>query len=280
MTTVQDITSKAMTELKKKDLEEFHEGFEERTDELMKIMNEAAEKEVEMEKIFMMKDLSGIEKEITKIIGPERVQIIKDAFLAETFTMTLEKMADDRLQIALTKDGKQYKESVVLSRIDSGEWYSMFQAFSIIVEGTMLMLNIVGIGATIDERSMDKLYVELEPVLKGNAVQEAVKAFMKAWNQEGATVWKRARALFCLIKDSYAAGIFWKIIKMCISHMGFWQKAKAIAEITVTLVAAFATDGVALVARIVLALADAASFIKKVCNLQNLTAREQSLVSA
>lgn len=283
MATVKEITSKAMDELKKGDLEEYHKEFEERHDEILKIIKEAAEKEVEMEKIsarFMHKDVSGMEEEITKIIGPERLQIIKDAFLAETFTMTLEKMADDCLQIVLTKDGKQYKETAVLSKVDSGRQQIVFQAFSIIVEGVMLLLSVVGIKTTIDETSMKNLYSELEPVIKSSAVQEAINKFMRSWNQQGATIWNRAKALFFLVKESYSLGLFWKIAKMCISHMSFWEKMKAIAEITATLVAAFATDGAALIARIILALDSAVSFIKKVSNLDNLTTREDLLISS
>ena len=57
-----------------------------------------------------------------------------------------------------------------------------------------------------------------------------------------------------MIKDSKAAGILWKIIKGLCSNMSWYDWVKTAGIVSAMIVAAVATDGVALIAKIILAL--------------------------
>ena len=90
-----------------------------------------------------------------------------------------------------------------------------------------------------------------------------------SWNRE---IVPQAKALFYLLKDTFSLGILWKIIKSLCSNMSTWDWIKAGALITAQLIAAFATDGLALIAKIVLALNSAYDFYKKIKNLNEIRA--------
>jgi hypothetical protein len=47
-------------------------------------------------------------------------------------------------------------------------------------------------------------------------------------------------------------GIFWKIIKLFFQKMSAWEDIKAIAEVALMIIVGFATDGLALISKIVL----------------------------
>ena len=72
-----------------------------------------------------------------------------------------------------------------------------------------------------------------------------------------------AKAILKLIKDSKAAGILWKIIKGLCSNMSWYDWVKTAGIVSATIVAAVATDSVALIAKIILALNSPYKFFKK-----------------
>jgi hypothetical protein len=80
-------------------------------------------------------------------------------------------------------------------------------------------------------------------------------------------VWTRAKAIFYFLKDSHSAGIFWKIVKLCIKDMSWWDETRTVLELTGMVVAAFFTDGAALIARFALAVDDAVYVGQKIGNL-------------
>ena len=61
--------------------------------------------------------------------------------------------------------------------------------------------------------------------------------------------------------------MFWKIIKLILQDMSTLETIKAIGEVAVTIVAAFDTEGLALIARIALAVNSAVYLADKIANL-------------
>ena len=61
--------------------------------------------------------------------------------------------------------------------------------------------------------------------------------------------------------------MFWKIVKLCIKDMSWWDEARSVLELTGLIIAAFFTDGAALIARFALAVDDAVYVGQKIGNL-------------
>jgi hypothetical protein len=87
------------------------------------------------------------------------------------------------------------------------------------------------------------------------------------WNKAEDSAWGKAKAIFNFLEESYSLGLFWKIIKLIIQNMSTWEMTKAIAEVAVMIVAAFATEGLALIARIAMTVNDAVYLGEKIANL-------------
>ena len=107
------------------------------------------------------------------------------------------------------------------------------------------------------------------------ALQKAVQALEAA--AESGSTWDIAKAIFNLIKVCYSADILWKIIESLCSNMSTWEWIKTVGIVTAMIIADIATDGLALIAEIVLALNNAIDFIKKLTNLSELKTIRKSL---
>ena len=149
---------------------------------------------------------------------------------------------------------------------------------SIIVEAVLLVLQAVGIKVAVSEQVITRTAEEIIPVVESSSqLQRAITALEKA--SEDGSKWDIAKAIFNLIKASYSASILWKIIKSLCSNMSTWDWAKTSGIVTTMIVTALATDGAALIAKIILAPNSAYDFIKKLTNLSQLKAINQELVA-
>lgn len=81
--------------------------------------------------------------------------------------------------------------------------------------------------------------------------------------------------LYYLIKELYSTGILWKIIKHLLSNVSTWEWIKIAGIVSAKIIAAFGTDGAALIANFVLALNSANKLMKKLTNLQDLKALKE-----
>ena len=134
----------------------------------------------------------------------------------------------------------------------------------------------MGVEVVVSESTIMKTAEEIIPIIQqSSALQKAVQALEAA--AESGSTWDIAKAIFNLIKDSYSSGILWKIIKSLCSNMSTWDWIKTIGIVTAMIIAAIATDGLALIAKIVLALNSAYEFIKKLTNLNELKTVRKSL---
>ena len=149
---------------------------------------------------------------------------------------------------------------------------------SIIVEAVLLVLQVVGIKVAVSEQVITRTAEEIIPVVASSSqLQKAITALEEA--SEVGSKWDMAKAIFNLIIDSYSASILWKIIKSLCSNMSTWDWIKTAGIVTTMIVAALATDGAALIAKIILALNSAYDFINKLTNLSQLKAINQELVA-
>ena len=114
-------------------------------------------------------------------------------------------------------------------------------------------------------------------IKKSSQFRRAIQEFIKTWNKAGASKWTKAKALFSLLKDTYSAGLLWQIIKSLCSNMGWFDWAKTAAKVTAMIIAAFATGGVALIAKIALVVLDAVDFARKIVNLNTMYEIEKTL---
>ena len=155
--------------------------------------------------------------------------------------------------------------------INTATW---LQIASVIVEAVLLILTAVGISVDVSESVIEETAQEVASTVESSSLlQNAVKQLEKAF--ENGSAWDKAKAIFYLIKDSYSAGILWTIIKSLCSNMSTWDWIKTAGIVSAMIIAALATDGAALIAKIVLALNSAYEFVKKVSNLGELNAMKK-----
>lgn len=197
--------------------------------------------------------------------------MIKSGLTIPTYQMRLNKRPDGHVWADITRDGNEFMPSIKLDTLAAMDKASWMQIASVIVEAVLLVLSAVGIKLSISESVITKTAEEVVGVVESSsALQKAVQQLKVAF--AGGSAWEKAKAIFYLIKDSYSAGILWKIIKSLCSNMSTWEWIKTAGIVTAMIIAALATDGLALIAKIVLALNSAYEFAKKVVNLTELDA--------
>ncbi len=160
-------------------------------------------------------------------------------------------------------------------RLDTPESISStacLQIANIIVNIVMFVLQVAGVKVSVSKQDIAKRAEEIVPVINSvnqhlvealEALEEGVKNHSPAHNI--------AKAIFDLIKEIHPLGILWKIIKGLCIHMSVEDWVTAAAVVTATIIAAIATDGAALIPKIVLALQFAFhEFISKINSLTQL----------
>ena len=151
---------------------------------------------------------------------------------------------------------------------------SWIQIASVIVEDILLVLSAVGIKVSVSESVLQKTAKEIVSTVESSSLlQKAVQQLEEAFASGSAL--DKAKAIFYLIKDSYSASILWTVIKSLCSNMSTLDWIKTAGIVTAMIIAAVATDGAALIAKIVLALNSAYEFGKKIANLNEMNAMKK-----
>ena len=244
-----------------------------------KAVKEAAEEEVKLAAEFGAKTCTP--EDIAKILNKygyskDRLELVKSALQVPTYRLDISKKQDGHHWVDITRNEKKFMDSVRLENLASINQSKWVQMASIIVEAVLLVLQAVGIKVAVSESTIMKTADEIIPVIqKSSQLQKAIEALKEAAN--GGSKWEIAKAIFVLIKDSYSASILWKIIKSLCSNMSTWDWIKTAGIVTAMIIAAVGTDGVALIAKIVLALNSAYEFIKKLTNLRELDVISKTL---
>jgi hypothetical protein len=272
------VVKKALEELKNNQLIPDYAKHEKR---ITDVLQAAAQKETKLTtQMFHMidnKTMREVEKEMSAIIGHERVDLIKKSFAIETYRMKVVKMPDGQSALHVHRKGVEFQPERMLMSINDIETATVLQWASLVVELFLFVLSCVGIGVDLSEAEMRILVQEVEGLVREPPFQRVLNKFLEVWNEAGGSVWGKAKAIFYFLKDSFPLGIFWKIIKLIFQNMSTWEKIRAMAEVSLMIVAAFATDGIALIARIALAVDSAVYLAEKIANLATFSDMKKTM---
>lgn len=275
---IEDVVKKALEELKNNQLIPDYEKHEKK---ILEVLKEAAQKEAtlttKMVHMIDKKTMREVEKEMSAIIGHERVDLIKKSFAIETYRMKVVKKPDGQSAVQVHRKGVEFQPERMLMTINDIETASVLQWASLVVELFLFVLSCVGIGVDLSPDEMRVVVQEVEALVREPAFQRALNKFVEAWDEAGGSAWGKAKAIFYFLKDSYSLGIFWKIIKLIFQNMSTWEKIRAIGEVALMIVAAFATDGLALIARIALAVDSAVYLAEKMANLATFSDMKKTM---
>ena len=237
-------------------------------DELTKVIRSAAEEYMRLEAI---QDIDKNPGELARHLPPQRIKMIKEGLTIPTYKININRREKGKPTVDFTRDGKTFKPTIELATLNDIDYAKMLQYASIIVEAVLLVLQAVGIKVEVSESVIDKVAQDtVQAVENSSLLQKAVENLQKVFEDSSSSAIQKATAIFYLIKDSYSASILWNIIKGLCSNMSTWDWIKTSGIVTAMIVAALATDGAALIAKIILALNSAYEFVKKVVNLTEL----------
>ena len=243
---------------------------------VIKAAKEAAVEHLKLAEEFRTRPSENVAERLAKHLPKHRLELIETGLQVPTYRLDISKKDDGHHWVDITRDGKEFMPSRKLNTVESVNATSWIQIASIVVEAVLLVLQAVGIKVAVSEQAIMKTAEEIIPVIESSSqLQKAVQALEEA--AKGGSMYEIAKAIFALIKDSYSASILWKIIKGLCSNMSTWDWVKTAGIVSAMIVAALATDGVALIAKVLLALNSAYEFIKKLTNLQELKAIKSGL---
>ncbi|KAJ8046630.1 hypothetical protein HOLleu_05373 [Holothuria leucospilota] len=210
-------------------------------------------------------------EKVTKHLPEERVKLIQGALNIPTFRMKIIKKDNGRHWLELTREGQEFKPTRELASYSDIDWATIEQYASILIEAVLLVMSAVGISVSPSASVIRKTVDETaESIRSSSQLQRALETFVEAWDAAGNNPTKMATALFNLIKDSYSAGILWNIIKSLCSNMAWYDWVETSAKVSAMIIAALATDGVALIAEIALVVFSAVDFARKIANVVQL----------
>lgn len=119
-----------------------------------------------------------------------------------------------------------------------------FRKGKILVQAVLLVIEALGITVSVCENVMTAIFKDTATAIQNSSkMQKAIQAFTTAWNEAGDNPWKKASALFFLVKDSRAAGILVTIISRLFQPMSLLNWLKTVAKVSAMLIASLATNG-------------------------------------
>jgi len=270
----------ALEQIKKNAPEEFSKlnADPKLKDAITEAAREAAAEEVRLADEFASRPDQDIRRRLCKHLPEERIKLIEEALSIPTFRMEIIKKSDGKYWVQLTRKGQEFLPGRELATVADTKWSSVLQEASILVEAVLLVMQAVGIKVAVSESTM-KATVEdtAEAIQRSSQLQRAMKKFVDSWKAAGGNAAAKAKAIFILIKESYAAGILWTIIKSLCKEMKWYDWLETVAKVLAMIIAALATDGAALIAKIVLIILSAIDFARKIANLEQLEEIKQTL---
>ena len=273
---VEDLPQKALDELIKHDLipKKYRHKI---IGELQVTAKNEATLKTKMVDMIDKRTMRDVEREMSAIIGQERVDLIKKSFTIETYRMNVTEKSDSLSFVHVHRKGNEFQPKRMLMSINDIHSATELQWASLLVELFIFVLNCAGIVIDLSGAEMRDLVQEIERLIKEWKFQEALINFVDAWNKAGDSTWKMAKAIFSFLADVYELNMFWTIIKLIIDDMSTWETIRALAEVSLTIVAAFATEGFALIARIALAVDSAVHLAEKIANLNTFSEMKKTM---
>ncbi len=212
-----------------------------------------------------------VSEKVSKYAPSGQVEFIKKGLQIPSYRLNF-RHEKGNYYVDITKSGVKYLDSIKLDTTVNAEKISVLQIASIVVEAVALLLSIVGV--VVPEEKIAEVAAKMATAISESpAVKKAIEVLKNVWGSNGSGS-SKAKAMWELIKAVWEyrthGNILIKIVKLLISDMSWWDIVKTVALITATIVAAIATDGIALIAKIILALNSAYEFGKKILNLNEL----------
>ena len=238
----------------------------------------AATEQVKLVKEFVAQP-PDIRERLKKNLPEERVKMIEAGLSIPTYRMDIVKSSDGSNVVSFKRDDEVFLPSRNMLAMVDVDWATIMQYASIVTEAVLLVLSAIGISPSPSSGAIKKATAEVAEALKNSSkFEKALEAFADAWHAAGGSAYKKAKALFNLIKDTYAAGVLWNVIKAVCSNMAWYDWLETAAKVTAMIIAAFATDGAALIAEIALIVLSAVDFARKLANLSQLKEIKSSMI--
>lgn len=238
---------------------------------VMKAAEIAAAEQVHLSKYFK-EESSNIEETLKGKITDKRMNLLKNGLSIPTFRLDISKRLDDGKYVAaFTCKNEKLLEPRILNSLISIESTASKQYGSIVTEAVMLVMSVVGISVTPGEHAVEQAVDEAAFVIQASSkFKGAIETFIKDWSSAGSSADQKGIAMYQLLKETYATGILWKVIKAICSNMKWYEWMETSAKVTAMLVASFATEGGALIAKISMVALSAVDFTKKIGNIIHL----------
>ena len=125
----------------------------------------------------------NIEQIISQHLPEERIDLLKNGLSISTFRLGLSKKLDDEKFIAaFTRNNLNLWQPRILSSMTSIDWTTIKQYASLVVEAVMLVMSVVGISVTPDERVIEQAVDEAAHVIQTNSkFQQTILKFIDSW---------------------------------------------------------------------------------------------------
>ena len=252
------------------------EADQDKMAELIEEATATATETVKLSKEFIGQPLNIAER-LAKHLPEDRIKLIRGALEIPTFRMEVTKHVDGRHWLIFKRNGEDFFPAHAVTTDLHHDIGDIIQKASILVEAIMLVMSAVGISVSASSRVVEKAVNEAANAIRSSSVlARALDDFVASWNSAG-SAFSKAKAVFYLVKDSHAAGILWNTIKCICSEMSWFEWVKTAAKVTAMIIAALATDGVALIAEIALIVLNAVDFGLKMANIVLLKKIKETL---
>ena len=255
-----------------KDSQELQQVTEDATRAAEEEVNQSSFEEFNQLEKHPPKDLAKIVSQtLSKHLPSSRIEMIENGLQIPTYQLNF-RHENDTYFVDITRGGDKFMDSIQLAAVEDIFSATGLQIASIVVEAVLLVLSIFGI--TVPKKVVAKVAQQVATtIMESRAVKAAVDTLKQIWGSGGSSS-SKAKAIWDLIKALWNyrthGNVFWQIVKGLCVNMTWFEWAKTVAIITATIVAAIATEGVALIAKIALAVNSAVEFGKKVSNLHEL----------
>jgi hypothetical protein len=171
----------------------------------------------------------------------------------------------------VTREGETLLHLTNLNTVEGIAAATWIQIASIIVEAVCLVMSIVGAVPKPGSKQIGRAAEAIaEKVARSSVLQRAVARVAEAFRS--GSRWSQAQSIFLLIKDVNAVGLVKTIVKILLKDMKWYEYALMVIKMVAYIVAAVMTDGVALIAKLIIILGDAVAFAIKLTNLDRLNA--------
>lgn len=212
-----------------------------------------------------------VTRALSKHLSSDRIEMIAKGLQVPTYRLNF-RHENGAFFADITRGGEKFMDSIQLATAEDFEKATGLQIASIVVEAVFLLLSVIGIVVPQDKIAKVAQKVATT-IMESKPVVAAVEALKRIWSSGGSSN-SKAKALWEVIKQIWNyrthGNVFWQIVKGLCQNMSWWDWAKTIAIVTATIVAAVASGGAAIVAKLVLAVIGAYEFGKKIANLNEL----------